>query len=177
MNVFWISLICFGIGISAASAGPLHDAARAGDVERIKQLADQGANLAELDNTGEPALLIAALSGNADVVTLLLERGCDIEIRNKGGLTALHAAAYGGHLDIVELLVARGASVNDHENFYNMTPLHAASEEGHADVIAFLLAQKADIEPKERNGYTPVTQAGWRSHWDAVTLLLKAGAA
>ncbi|MBB3462019.1 ankyrin repeat domain-containing protein [Rhizobium sp. BK377] len=177
MNVFWISFICLGLGISAASAGPLHDAARDGNVERVKQLADQGANLSEPDDTGEPALLIAALSGKADVVTLLLDRGCDIEIRNKGGLTALHAAAYGGHLDIVELLVARGASVNDHENFYNMTPLHAAAEEGHADVIAFLLAQKADIEPKERNGYTPVTQAGWRSHWDAVTLLLKAGAA
>jgi ankyrin repeat protein len=149
MNVFWISFICFGLGISAASAGPLHDAAREGNVERVKQLADQGANLSEPDDTGEP----------------------------KGGLTALHAAAYGGHLDIVERLVARGASVNDHENFYHMTPLHAAAEEGHADVIAFLLAQKADVEPKERNGYTPVTQAGWRSHWDSVTLLLKAGAA
>jgi uncharacterized protein len=177
MNVFWVSLICFGLGLSAASAGPLHDAAREGNVEHVKQLADQGTDLSAPDDTGEPALLIASLSGKADVVTLLLDRGCDIEIRNKGGLTALHAAAYGGRLDIVELLVAKGADVNDHKNFYQMTPLHAAAEEGHADVIAFLLAQKAEIEPKERNGYTPVTQAGWRSHWDAVTLLLKAGAA
>ncbi len=57
-----------------------------------------------------------------------------------------------------------------------MTPLHAAAEEGHADVVAFLLANKADIEAKERNGYTPLTQAGWREHWDAAGILLKAGA-
>ena len=35
---------------------------------------------------------------------------------------------------------------------------------------------KADIEAKERNGYTPLTQAGWREYWDAAGLLMKAGA-
>jgi ankyrin repeat protein len=177
MNVLWASVVCLVFGISVASAGPLHDAARDGDVERVKQLLNQGADLSEPDNTGEPPLLVASLAGHADVVVLLLERGSDIEIRNKGGLTALHAAAYGGHLDVVELLVAKGADINDEKNFYRMSALHAAAEEGHADVIAFLLTQKADLEAKERNGYTPLSQAGWRSHWDAVNLLLKAGAA
>jgi len=157
-------------------ADPLHDAAKAGDVALTKQLIDQGADVAKPDAAGEPPLLIAALAGHPDVVAVLLERGSDIEIRNKGGLTALHAAAYGGNLDVVELLVSKGAAVNDSRNFYHMSPLHAAAEEGHADVVAFLLASKADIEAKERNGYTPLTQAGWREHWDAAGLLMKAGA-
>jgi ankyrin repeat protein len=161
---------------SAVVADPLHDAAKAGDVGLAKQLLDQGAVVAKPDAAGEPPLLIASLAGHADVVALLLERGSDIEIRNKGGLTALHAAAYGGNLDVVELLVSKGAAVNDTRNFYKMSPLHAAAEEGHADVVAFLLAHQADIEAKERNGYTPLTQAGWREHWDAAGLLLKAGA-
>lgn len=177
MKFLWASVIGVVFGVSVATAGPLHDAARDGDVERTRQLLDQGTNVAEPDSAGEPALLIASLAGHADVVALLLERGSDIEIRNKGGLTALHAAAYGGHLDVVELLVAKGAAVNDDKNFYRMSPLHAAAEEGHADVIAFLLTQKADVEAKERNGYTPLSQAGWRSYWDAANLLLKAGAA
>ena len=176
MNVFWACVVGIVFGVSVASAGPLHDAARDGNVERVKQLLNQGADISEPDNAGEPPLLIASLAGHADVVVLLLDRGSDIEIRNKGGLTALHAAAYGGHLEVVELLVAKGADVNDEKNFYRMSALHAAAEEGHADVIAFLLTKKADVEAKERNGYTPVTQAGWRSHWDAVNLLLKAGA-
>ena len=159
-----------------AVAGPLHDAARDGDRERVVEALQNGASIADVNGAGEPALLIAALAGHADVVALLLDRGADIEIRNKGGLTALHAAAYGGHLDVVELLVSRGADVNDEKNYYHMSPLHAAAEEGRTEVVAFLLANKADIEAKERNGYTPLTQAGWRSHWDAAQLLLKAGA-
>jgi ankyrin repeat protein len=163
-------------GVSAAFAGPLHDAAKAGDVDKTKQLLDQGAALAEPDQAGEPVLLIAALNGHADVVALLLDRGADINVRNKGGLTALHAAAYGGHVDIVELLIERGAAVNESENLYHMSPLHAAAEEGHAEVVELLMAQGADIEAKERNGYTPLTQAGWRQYWDAAGLLMKAGA-
>ena len=176
MQVLYGSVLGIMLGISAAWAGPLHDAAKDGDVARTKQLIDQGAKVSEPDESGEPPLLIAALNGHADVVAILLEKGSDVEIRNKGGLTALHAAAYGGHLDVVELLVAKGAAVNDQKNFYHMSPLHAAAEEGHADIVAFLLANKAEVEATERNGYTPLSQAGWREYWDAGDLLLKAGA-
>lgn len=173
-----VSTLILGISFAAsiAAAGPLHDAVRDGDRERAIQAIDKGADIAEPNEAGEPPLLMAALAGRKDIVVLLLEKGADIEGRNKGGLTALHAAAYGGHLDIVELLVSNGALINEEKNFYHMSPLHAAAEEGHADIVAFLLANKADIEAKERNGYTPLTQAGWRSHWDIAELLLKAGA-
>lgn len=164
------------LSVSTVIAGPLHDAVTQGDVTRATQLLDDGANLAELDATGEPPLLIAALKGNADMVALLLDRGADINIRNKRGLTALHAAAYGGNIQVVELLLSKDASVNDHDNFFKMSPLHAAAEEGHADVVKVLLDAKADIEAQERNGYTPLTQAGWREYWDAADLLMKAGA-
>lgn len=171
-----LSLAALLLGAANTDAGPLHDAARDGDVVLVTQLLDQGTAIAEPDASGEPPLLIAALAGKPDVVKLLLDKGADIGVRNKGGLTAVHAAAYGGDLAVVELLVARGANVNDVENFYHMSPLHAAAEEGHVEIVAFLIGQKADIEAKERNGYTPLTQAGWRSYWEAADLLLKAGA-
>ena len=176
MNHMSLSVAALLLGAVPLYAAPLHDAAREGNAVLVAQLLDNGATINEPDDSGEPALLIASLSGRPEVVALLLNRGTDIEIRNKGGLTALHAAAYSGKLDVVELLVSRGADVNDVNNFYHMSPLHAAAEEGHADVVGFLLTHKADIEAKERNGYTPLTQAGWRSHWDAADLLLKAGA-
>jgi uncharacterized protein len=166
----------FLCGISAAFAGPLHDAAKEGDVGRAEQLLDQGVALEEPDHAGEPPLLIAALAGHADIVALLLDRGADINVRNKGGLTALHAAAYAGSPEVVELLIERGASVNESKNLYHMSPLHAAAEEGHKEVVELLLAKGADIEAKERNGYTPLTQAGWRQYWDTAGLLMKAGA-
>lgn len=173
---FRASCLSLVLTSSMAVAGPLHDAAQDGDAVRVAAALQSGASITEADEAGEPALMIAALAGHADVVALLLDKGVDIGIRNKGGLTALHAAAYGGHLDVVQLLVSRGAEVNDEKNYYRMSPLHAAAEEGRTEVVAFLLANKADIEAKERNGYTPLTQAGWRSHWDTAQLLLKAGA-
>jgi ankyrin repeat protein len=161
---------------SGTFAGPLHDAANQGDVAQATQLLDNGVDPAMPNEAGEPPLLIAALKGHGKVVALLLDRGADINVRNKKGLTALHAAAYGGNLEVVELLLSKGASVNDRDNFFKMSPLHAAAEEGHADVVKVLLSAKAEIEVQERNGYTPLTQAGWREHWDAAELLMKAGA-
>jgi len=161
---------------SALQAEPIHDAAKAGDVALVRQLVSQGADVSKPNEAGEPPLIIAALAGNADVVAVLLENGSNIEIRNKLGLTALHAAAFAGKLDVAKLLVEKGAVVNDTHNLYKMSPLHAASEEGHADVVAFLIEHQADIEAKERNGYTPLTQAGWREYWDTAALLMKAGA-
>lgn len=164
------------LGATAVSAGPLQDAAEKGDLELIKRSLDAGSDISEPNEAGDPALVVASLKGSVDAVALLLERGADIEVRNKGGLTALHAAAYAGNIDVVRLLVSKGANVNDTRNFYRMSPLHAAAEEGHADVVAFLLENKADFEAGERNGYTPLTQAGWRGYWDVAALLMKAGA-
>jgi ankyrin repeat protein len=170
------TFVPFALVANLAIAGQLQEAARSGDMGLLKQALDGGASLSETDEAGDPALILASLKGHADAVAIILERGADIEVRNKGGLTALHAAAYAGNIDVVALLVERGAAVNDTKNFYHMSPLHAAAEEGHADVAAFLVANKADIEAVERNGYTPLTQAGWRGYWDVGEILLKAGA-
>lgn len=171
ITIFWSMSLAFTV-----SAGALHDASKNGDVETAKRLLEQGVDIGLPDSAGEPPLLLAALGGHVDIVALLLANGGDIAIRNKGGLTALHAAAYGGNLAVVKMLVAKGALVNDRRNFYRMTPLHAAAEEGHAEIVTFLVSSKADIEAKERNGITPLSQAGWRQHWVAADLLLKAGA-
>ena len=66
-------------------AGPLHDAAKAGDVGLAKQLLDQGAAVAAPDAAGEPPLLIASLAGHADVVALLLERGSESRSATRAG--------------------------------------------------------------------------------------------
>jgi ankyrin repeat protein len=176
MRYLWASAFALLLGLGAAFAAPLHDAVRSGKIDQVRQALDGGVSVAEPDDAGDPPLVIAALVGNSDIVTLLLQRGADVGIRNKHGLTALHAASYAGNLEIVKLLIAKGAAVNDTHNFYSMTPLHAAAEEDRADVVAFLLANGADIEAKERNGYTPLSQAGWRGYWDAAGLLMKAGA-
>lgn len=176
MRRFWVCAVVLLVGLNAAFAASLNDAARSGNLDQVRQALDGGANVAAPDDAGDPPLIVASLAGHSEIVGLLLQRGADIGIRNKHGLTALHAAAYSGNLDVVKLLVAKGAAVNDTNNFYKMSPLHAAAEEDRTEIVAFLLANGADIEAKERNGYTPLSQAGWRGYWDAAGLLMKAGA-
>ncbi len=162
--------------LSPVSAGPIHDAAGSGDVDHIKQLIDQGANIEERDETRETPLFAAALSGQTAVVRMLIERGADTHARNDRGMTPLHAAAFGGHLTVVRHLIDRGAKVNDSENQFIVTPLHVAAEENRKAVAQALLAAGASVDTSEINGYTPLSRAGWRENWKIFDLLLEAGA-
>ena len=176
----YILLLAFGfllqLDASPGLAGPIHEAARSGDVERTQQLLEQGVDLEERDGTQETPLIAAALAGERKVAELLIENGADIGARNNRGLTPLHAAAYGGHVEVVELLIANEAMLNDAENQFEITPLHAAAEENRIGVVEALLTAKVNLDKPEINGYTPLSRAGFRENWEVVILLLKAGA-
>lgn len=168
------------ISLLSASAivhgGPIHNAAKVGDLEQVQRLIVQGADVNGKAIRDETPLIIASLAGNGEIVNYLLQRGADINARNASGLTALHAAAYGGHTDIVVLLVVKGANVNDASNRFGVTPLHVAAEENHLETVQALLKQGADTSAVEAHGYSALSRAGWREHWDVLELLLANGA-
>ena len=157
-------------------AETIHDAARRGDLARMQRLVVDGSDVNAKSTNDETPLIIASLEGQGEIVSYLLQRGADIDARNKSGMLALHAAAYGGHRDIVALLIVKGAPVNDAGNRFGVTPLHVAAEENHVDVVELLLQRGADPALVERNGYTPLTRAGWREHWQVAVVLLANGA-
>lgn len=162
--------------LSSVNADELHEAARDGDLELLKPTLANVEHVDARDEAGETPLILAAIGGHLDVVETLIDAGADMGGRNQGGLTPLHAAAYAGHLDVARWLVEQGAQVNDNDNFYQTTPLHMAAEENHKDIVEMLLAHGAAIDAEERNGYTPLTQAGWREYWDVAGILMQAGA-
>ncbi len=171
-----LALVLYFAGGAVAVAGPLDDAARDGDLERVRALIDAGADLDAQGDNGETALNTAILEGHVSVVGLLIDRGADLGARNRGGFTALHAAAYVNAVEIAERLLRKGADVNDQQNKAGGTALSVASEEGHAGVAKVLIAHGADLEAGERNGYTPLTRALWRGHKEVVALLQRSGA-
>ena len=160
----------------AAPAATLHEAAATGDLERVQRMALGGADVNERAVRDETPLHVAALAGHGEIVNYLLQRGANIDTRNDSGLTALHAAAYGGHADIVRLLIARGADVDDAANDFRVTPLHLAAEENRIDVVRVLLEHDADPGILEVNGYSALSRAGWREHWNVFDSLLDGGA-
>jgi uncharacterized protein len=157
-------------------AGPLHDAARNGDLEKVRILISEGAPIDAPSNRGETPLILAILAGNDAIAELLVDKGAAIDARNAGGFTPLHAAAYVGDAAMAELLIDHGADVNDARNKAGVTPLFPAIEEDHPAVAELLIARGADLRPQERHGYTALTRALFKGNQDVVSLLRAKGA-
>jgi ankyrin repeat protein len=176
MTPIAIALILLSASSMAASAGPLHDAARAGDVAQVGALIGEGAAIDAQSARGETPLSLAILAEQGEVVELLIEKGAAIDARNAGGFTPLHAAAYAGDAALAELLIDHGADIDDRENKAGVTPLFPAVEEDHLAVAELLVARGADLGLKERHGYTPLTRGLFKGRKDIVSLLRAHGA-
>ncbi|MDH5680370.1 MAG: ankyrin repeat domain-containing protein [Spirochaetota bacterium] len=132
----------------------LHIAAFHGNVESMKLLIDNGADINAVDGKirssgiisdgkhvrtinepGDTALEVAIGQGHSEAVKFLLRKGALINPeRKKYGWTALHQAADGSRNDIVKLLISRGANVNAQWD-EGKTPLNMASNQGIKDLL------------------------------------------
>jgi ankyrin repeat protein len=91
--------------LSSAQAGPLHDAASAGDLDRVKRILARHASIDVKDVHSFTALHLSADKGHRGVVELLLVEGADVNAKDKYGQTPLLLAAYEGHIAVVERLI------------------------------------------------------------------------
>ena len=110
----------------------LADAVLAGDLERVRKLVAEGADIHGLDTrpqlagaNGRRPLNWAALKNNTKMIELLLELGADINRQNVSGFTPLHHAVEAEAVEAIELLVSKGADTTI-KNGQNLTPAEFA---------------------------------------------------
>ena len=132
---------------------PLHEAARKGDVEEVKRLLDNGANVWAQDYGGTTALYWAAFR-HVEAVKVLLEHGADVGARDEDGKTALFFAAQNGNVDVVKVLLEHGADVEAKDKD-GWTALHRAVWKGRGAVVTVLLEHGADVWARDKGGRTP----------------------
>jgi ankyrin repeat protein len=119
------------------------DATKQGDLEKVRSLLEEGADINAKDQHGQTALMNAAHAGQVELVRLLIENGADLNVTAKHNLSALMLSLITHHVEVARLLIEAGADVNirGSKNFYGTSALFLAEAGGHAEIVA-LLKQK-----------------------------------
>jgi pectate lyase len=185
---------------NGAETSSIYVAAGMGDLAKVREFIEKGADVNMRYTRHETALHIAALNGYKEIVELLLAHGADVNASANYGKTAAELAMFANHREIVELLISKGADipplhfalytkdqakakslieggadVNKRTSF-GIAPLHIASAAGFKDIAELLLAKGADVNAKENWNWTPLHDAAENGHKDIVELLIAKGA-
>ena len=103
--------------------------AQLGNLKRVRELIEHGADMENADINGDTPLIVASIHGHLEVVRYLLEQGANRDKANNYGWTSLHLAANMGHLEIAKLLMVYGADLNARTNSGELPIDRAANEE------------------------------------------------
>lgn len=163
--------------LGAAQAPAIVDAVRQGEVEAVRTLIKDGADVNAAMGDGATALHWAARSGNADLVQMLLYAGANVMATTRlGAYTPLMMAAQAGHSAAVAALITGGADVNAISTT-GTTPLMFAAESGDTRTATMLVEGGAEVDAREKAmEQTPLMFASAYNRVDMVKLLIAQGA-
>jgi len=164
-------------GAATPLEAPVADAAERGDLEEVRALLRQGADVNTAQSDGMTALHWAARNNDVEIVKTLLYAGATFRATTRlGGYTPLHLASRGGHTEAAELILAAGADP-DVFTSTGVTALHFAADADAAGVIEALAAHGGDLDARDSFAErTPLMFAAVRGADAAVSALLDSGA-
>ena len=145
---------------------PLHKAAEAGDVEKVRRLIAEGADVNAKGRDGGAPLHAAA--DEPEVAKLLIENGANVNAKALDDDTPLHQA---DEPEVTALLLANGANVHA-TDVNGDTPLHKADE---PESAVLLLEHGADVHAKNNIGWTPLDWAIYEKNAEMRELLRSRG--
>lgn len=172
-----VRLTSVGAARPTNASPAIAEAARQGDLERVRALLAQRNDVNIPLGDGMTALHWAAERGDAAMTAALLKAGAKVTPTTRnGGYTPLHIAARAGNGGVVQSLLAAGADPKVLTTT-GATALHLAAQAGDVASVNALVARKADVNAPERNwGQTPLMFAASADRPAVITALIKAGA-
>lgn len=119
------------------------------NIETIKLLIKQGANLNDKDIDGKTKLIqiISNYKGadKLNIIKLLLDKEAKVDITDNNKNTPLHYASRNDEIEIMKLLIEKGADVNAIGN-HEITPLMEAVTSGSIEAVKLLIEKGAKTE-------------------------------
>lgn len=150
------------------------------DVEAVRQLLAQGADVRAQDENGRTALIAAAYRNDLVVADVLIQAGADVNVQDKTKQSAYLIATSDGYVELLKRTLLAGADVHRTDSF-NGTGLIRAADRGHVEIIRELLRTEIKIDHVNNLGWTALLEAiilgdGGARHAEVVRLLVEAGA-
>jgi ankyrin repeat protein len=175
--IFLLALLFFP---AVLNAGEVHEAAKAGDLQKLKSLLDKDPSLLYVqDEQGKTPLHWATGRGQLAAMQVLLDTyRVDVNVRNKNNGTPVHVAASQAQPEALRILLDHNALV-DARAKNGATPLHFAAfkrKPGHLEAARILLEHKADVNARMDSGATPLLLALNNGNTEMAALLRKWGA-
>ena len=158
-------------------ASALHMASATGQVDTVKFLIQEGANVNIVNEASQTPLHYAAWNGHVEVIVILIENGAYVSGSESGlgDKVPLCAAAKGGHIKAAEVLLTHGADINA-GGIDKYTPLGTAVSNRQVEMVKYLLSKGADVNARAIYGCTPLYTAVSKRNMELARLLLEHGA-
>ena len=181
VRVAWALALAGVVGVAGArvmaQAPSVLEAARQGDVETVRTLLKQGADVNIAEGDGMTPLHWAARRGDAELVQMLVYAGANVRATTRlGAYTPLMMAAQAGYAPVVAALIAGGSDVNA-TSTTGTTPLMFAAQSGDTRTVTMLIESGSKVDARETAmEQTPLMFAAAHNRIDVVKLLLARGA-
>lgn len=192
-HIFAFTALALAVAASGTKsfADPIHDAARKGDVKKIKDILQNDPKaVSAKDNVGDTPLHLAALHGQVAAVQALIDAGADVNAKNNyppfipDDLSQFYSTS--NHADPIILLQTQSAhrsqqlntqAVDTRQLKDGYTPLDLAEfASNHNKIVQLLIAHGAEINARAASGSTPLFWAVMRDQKDDAKFLLDHGA-
>jgi len=164
--------------VATPAESPVADAAMAGDLDAVRALLRQAADVNAAQADGMTALHWAAEHDAAGLAEMLIYAGANLEAGTRiGAYRPLHLASKAGNAGVVRVLLEAGSDIEAATTAGGANPLHFAAATGDIEVVTMLLDHGADVDALESTwGQTPLMFAVANDRLSVVNTLLERGA-
>ena len=153
----------------------LISASESGNLEDVRELIENGANVNLADSYGKTPLMYASENGYPEVVETLINGGANVNVKDEYHESALMYASANGHIRVVEALIKHNRAYLDWTNEYGESALMIALRRGYTKVVKALIDGGADVNLINYNGQTALAFIEEKNH-KTIEILKAAGA-
>jgi len=166
-NIVFLAIVLL-LASTAAQAQDILEAAKQGDLARVKELVN---GVPQLENTsdenGRTPLHWAARGVHVEILAYLIDKGANVDAQDINLVTPLHSVCSRGHVEGARILIDANADVSS-AMFDLSTPLHLAVTSGNAELVSLLLDNGAPPQVRDSRDDTPLHTAAHTGKWDVV---------